>query len=140
MTTALSDVKHRGVQRRCTTVYADYHLTFLLLKYKLLNKTYFKNSFTQLFFGMTPLSCRVLLWKFAILHEVSFPGWWPVFLKLSRNVFSHVHPRLLHEFFCLPIDLFMSKIYLRWAGAYLKNHCTYGHADTFYRRFTQPHF
>lgn len=34
--------------------------------------------------------------------------------------FSHVHSRLLHEFFCLPLDLFMSKISLNWAGVYLK--------------------
>lgn len=35
MITAFSDVKHRCAKRRCTTVYKDYHLTFLLLKYKL---------------------------------------------------------------------------------------------------------
>lgn len=34
--------------------------------------------------------------------------------------FSHVHTRLLHKFFCLPLDLFMSKIYLNWAGVYWK--------------------
>lgn len=31
-----------------------------------------------------------------------------------------VHTRLLHEIFCILLDLFMSKIYLKWAGVYMK--------------------
>lgn len=41
-------------------------------------------------------------------------------LTLYRNAFSHVHARLLHESFRILLDLFMSKIYLKWAGAYMK--------------------
>lgn len=88
-------------------------------------QNYFKNPFTQ-FLVWSQLSCRAL-WKFAILHNLSFPGWWPAFLPLSRNAFLHVHARLLHEFFILRF-IYVKNILEMDMGIF-KNHCTYGHAD-----------
>lgn len=63
--------------------------------------------------------CRALLWKVAILHDLSFPGWRPTFLTLSGNAF---HRYVLGSYMnsCLLLDSFMSKIHLKRARVYLK--------------------
>lgn len=89
--------------------------------YTLLNKHYFKNPFTQIFFGVTAVTCYGIagLWYESLKngHDLSFPGYRPAFLMLPRNIhFSQVYIRLLHEFFCILIDLLMSKIHLKGQG------------------------
>lgn len=52
--------------------------------------------------------------------------------------FSYVHTRLLNEFL-FTLRLIYVKNILEMGKGIFENHCTYGHADASYRRFTNPH-
>lgn len=77
------------------------------------------------------LSGRALVGKFAALHDLSFPGWWPARLASSRNVF-HMYTLDLHEFLFTLRFIYVKNI-LELGRGIFENHCTCGHADAFDR-------